>query len=212
MKKVTSTKKNSRIAAVDLEPALIAAAKKLLHEGGPGALSVRAIAAEAGVAPMGVYNRFANKNGVVDALFIDGFVLFNGALRGAKFPIGTEKNVVKAYLEATDRMGIAYRCFATENPSLYELMFMKSVADYVPSEVAMLSARAALTTLIERVEWGQRAKILLAGDSEEISQRVWAACHGAAALEIAGIGPVVDRERHFRKVVATLYRGLLRAP
>ena len=56
-----------------MESALLDAASELLEQEGPDALSVRRIAAAAGVAPMGVYNHFASKFGIIDALFMDGF-------------------------------------------------------------------------------------------------------------------------------------------
>ena len=212
MKKVTPVKKSERMAAVDLEPALLAAARKLLTEEGSSALSVRRIAEEAGVAPMGVYNRFENKNGIVEALFRQGFIEFDATLNAVEFPLGTERNLQKAYLESAVELCAKYREFAIENPGLYQMMFMKSVADFEPSSDALGEAFRAFGTLVARVEWGQRAKILVSGDSSEIGQRVWATCHGAASLEIVGIGKHLDHDRHFRLLVSTLFRGLLRAP
>jgi len=53
--------------------ALLEAAADILENEGPDGLSVRRIAAAAGVAPMGVYNHFESKSGIVEALFIQGF-------------------------------------------------------------------------------------------------------------------------------------------
>ncbi len=210
MKKVTPVKKCERIAAVDLEPALLLAAKKLLTEEGPSALSIRRIAASAGVAPMGVYNRFKNKSGIIEALFRQGFVDFDAAMSSVEFPIGTEKNLQKEYLKSIEAMGMKYREFAIQNPGIYQLMFMKSVPEFAPTIDAVAGAFNCFGTLVERVAWGQRAKILIAGDPVEIGQRVWATCHGAASLEIVGITKLLDVENHFRMLVATLFQGLLR--
>jgi AcrR family transcriptional regulator len=51
----------------------VSAAEAVLVKDGPGGLTVRAVAAEAGIAPMGVYNRFGGKDGLVDALLIIGW-------------------------------------------------------------------------------------------------------------------------------------------
>ena len=56
-----------------MEAALLASAADLLETEGPDGLSVRRIAAAAGVAPMGVYNHFESKFGIVEALFVQGF-------------------------------------------------------------------------------------------------------------------------------------------
>ena len=52
---------------------LISAAAEVLEEAGPDGLTVRAIAAKAGCSTMVVYSQFGGKNGIVDALYIDGF-------------------------------------------------------------------------------------------------------------------------------------------
>src|ERR1700759_2029024 len=54
-------------------PELLAAAEGVLVRDGPGGVTVRAVAAEAGIAPMGVYNRLGGKDGLVDALLVKGF-------------------------------------------------------------------------------------------------------------------------------------------
>jgi AcrR family transcriptional regulator len=48
----------TRTPSVAMEAALLEAAAGILETEGPDALSVRRIAATAGVAPMGVYNHF----------------------------------------------------------------------------------------------------------------------------------------------------------
>src|SRR3954449_919923 len=56
-----------------VEQALVDAAERVLVRDGLGGLTVRAVATEAGVAPMGVYNRFGNKDGLVAAVLARGF-------------------------------------------------------------------------------------------------------------------------------------------
>ena len=52
---------------------LLDAARTLLEADGPAALTVRRIAAEAGMSTMNVYSRFGGKDGVVDELYCEGF-------------------------------------------------------------------------------------------------------------------------------------------
>ena len=54
---------------------ILEAASKLFLEGGSGALSVRAIAKQAGVSTIGIYSHFEGKQGILDALYIEGFEL-----------------------------------------------------------------------------------------------------------------------------------------
>ena len=62
-----------RRAPTTTREALLAAAHDLLATEGPAALTVRRIAAAAGMSTMNVYSRFGGKDGVLDELFIDGF-------------------------------------------------------------------------------------------------------------------------------------------
>src|SRR6201992_4387471 len=65
--------RRTRTPSADVERELLAAAEAVLVREGPAGLTVRAVAAEAGIAPMGVYNRLGGKDGLVDALLIRGF-------------------------------------------------------------------------------------------------------------------------------------------
>src|SRR5260370_9083456 len=65
--------RRGRTPSADVERELLAAAEAVLVRDGPGGLTVRAVAAEAGIAPMGVYNRLGGKVGLVDPLLIKGF-------------------------------------------------------------------------------------------------------------------------------------------
>src|SRR6201994_254245 len=69
----TAPARRARTPSADVERELLAAAETVLVREGPGGLTVRAVAAEAGIAPMGVYNRLGGKDGLVDALLIKGF-------------------------------------------------------------------------------------------------------------------------------------------
>lgn len=62
--------RRARTRSADVERELLAAAEAVLVREGPGGLTVRAVAAEAGTAPMGVYNRLGGKDGLVAALLI----------------------------------------------------------------------------------------------------------------------------------------------
>src|ERR1700748_3025389 len=75
--------RRGRAPSADIERELLAAAEAVLVRDGPSGLTVRAVAAEAGIAPMGVYNRLGGKDGLVDALLIRGFDRLRLALEEA---------------------------------------------------------------------------------------------------------------------------------
>src|SRR5690349_8759776 len=144
----------SRTPSAAVEGSLLDAAERLLERDGPDALTVRGIAAEAGVAPMGVYNRFGSKDGVLDALFIRGFDEFEVALRAVDEP-----DPRRALIAA----GVAYRRFAKEHPQLYGLMFENRSATFVPSEAAYERAAATFQHLVRHVEVAMRARVIRQG-------------------------------------------------
>ena len=70
---MTETLRRTRTPSAGMEGALLTSAADILESEGPDGLSVRRIAAAAGVAPMGVYNHFESKFGIVEALYVQGF-------------------------------------------------------------------------------------------------------------------------------------------
>src|SRR6185436_13872879 len=103
----------------DTRAALLAAAHDLLAKEGPGALTVRRIAAAAGMSTMNVYSRFGGKDGVLDELFIDGFRRMGEEM--GETPMSDDP--------AADLLscGRSYRRFAKRNPTYYSLMFDRVV-------------------------------------------------------------------------------------
>src|ERR1700756_4345402 len=78
--------RRSRTPSADVERELRAAAEAVLVREGPGGGTIRAVAAEAGVAPMGVYNRLGGKDGLVDVLLIKGFDRLREAIEAGTEP------------------------------------------------------------------------------------------------------------------------------
>ena len=115
-----------------MEGALLASAADILETEGPDALSVRRIAAAAGVAPMGVYNHFESKFGIVEALFIQGFERL-GAAMAAMAQIDDPS-------EALREGGRRYRALALAHPMAYQLMFLRAVPGFEPSDRALGAA------------------------------------------------------------------------
>src|ERR1700740_2752552 len=114
--------RRGRTPSADVERELLAAAETAPMREGPCGLAVRAVAAEAGIAPMGVYNRLGGKDGLVDALLIRGFDRLRAAIDA---PItDTAKPSTHARLFAC---GLSYRRFALANPHFYAIMFEDSL-------------------------------------------------------------------------------------
>jgi AcrR family transcriptional regulator len=193
-----------RTPSTDIGDALISAAFHLLESEGPEALSVRRVAAEAGVAPMGVYNHFeGGKNGVVDAIFRAAFATLTEEL-GEVAEQTSGADPADALREGLRR----YRSLALEHPRTYEVMFFCSIPGFEPSAESHLVAAASFEVLVQAIDRGIRAGVFADDDPRSVAQQLWAACHGAVALEIAGICMVDDMGRTFEQLIDTLIRGL----
>lgn len=189
----------SRTPSLHVEDALLAAAERILATGGPEALSVRRIAAEAGVAPMSVYNRFDGKNGIVDRLFTKGFDDLAAAMRA-----------VAEADPATDLVGCgeAYWAFATARPATYAVMFDRAVAGFEPSPEAWAHAADCFGVLVAHVRRAMAGGVVGAGDEVDVAQQLWESLHGLVSLTLRSLGFVTDIDAHRGRLFTTLLRGL----
>jgi AcrR family transcriptional regulator len=183
-----------------MEVALLDAAADLLEREGPDALSIRRIAAEAKVAPMGVYNHFDSKNGIIEALFIRGFARLSEAMESL--------NAIEDPMDALRQGGRTYRALALANPAMYQLMFLKPVPCFEPSDEAVEVAAGAFGGLIAAVNRAMASGALAEAPATETAQIIWANIHGWVSLEVLGLGFVEDTDSAFNRVCATVLRGL----
>jgi AcrR family transcriptional regulator len=183
-----------------MEAALLDAAAEILEAEGPEALSVRRIAAAAGVAPMGVYNHFESKSGIVEALFVEGFERLADEL-------STVADIWDPY-EALREGGRRYRALALANPMRYQLMFLRAVPGFEPSDQALEIATSAFSALVAAVQRAMDAGVIAQGTPEDTAHVIWASIHGWMALELMGIGPIESQADGFDRVCDTVLAGL----
>src|SRR6476620_1889302 len=67
----------------DLQRALVDAAQAILEREGPAALSLRAVAREAGVSPAAPYHHFKDKDELIGAVAQRGFQMLTECMRAA---------------------------------------------------------------------------------------------------------------------------------
>jgi len=202
-----------RTPSLEVRDALLRAARELLDQAGAQALSVREIATRAGVAPMGVYKRFGSKNGILDALLVEGFTELGTAVASTHraplwdTPTGTDGLAPLASIAASMHR---YRAFALANPSMYALMFDRPVPELVPSPASLAAAHAAFEHLVNAVRLGVATGDIHPGEPIEIAQRLWAGIHGAISLELRGMSFVTNPTAHYTNLVNTLLLGISR--
>ena len=199
MSEAGATARRSRTPSADVERELLAAAEAVLVRDGPGGLTVRAVAAEAGIAPMSVYNRLGSKDGLVDALLIKGFDRLRAAIEA-----GQEPDIL-ARLRASC---MRYRTFALANSRLYAIMFEDTTPRERDQAEVVEQAAACFGALVRTVELASAARVIAAPDPFEAAQQIYSAVHGAVTLELKGMVCTPDPEASYRALIETIIRGL----
>lgn len=187
-----------RTKSIDVSSALLTAAEEILAISGVEGLTIRAVASRAGVAPMGVYSRFTNKEGLCDALFARGFE----QLLESMTAVPATGSVAR--LRAA---GDAYRNFALAHPHVYRLMFSGFPGEG-PSAESQAIAAATFERLVLHVSECIATGDIAEGDPVMMAQVIWNGVHGAVSLELAGIGFTEDSDATFEAMNTAILRGL----
>ena len=103
----------------DLRRALIEAARRILENEGPGALSLRAVAREAKVSPAAPYHHFKDKGELLQAVAHEGWEALGDVMEEGRNKAETPRDRMSA-------IGVGYVQFARDNPALYRVMYDRS--------------------------------------------------------------------------------------
>ncbi|AZZ80803.1 TetR family transcriptional regulator [Gordonia alkanivorans] len=194
---MSPAKPRTRTSAAEVRSSLIRAGRTILERDGEAGLTVRAAAAEAKVAPMGVYNHFDGRDGLLDALVTDGYAELGRAVAASDDDPSTR-------LRSSGR---GYRRFATSSPVVYGLMFS---ARCTPD---LEVAAHAFEVLVDVIRYGQVAGVVATGDPTTLAMQTWSAVHGAVSLELMGaLPPNVDADTNYENVLDFIARGLRAQP
>lgn len=203
---MSSTARVTRRTATDDDARanILEAALRLLTDEGHGALTVRRVAHEAGCSTIGVYTWFGGKDGLVDAIWTQGFGSFAAALRRAK-PVDSPLGRLKA-------QALAYRRWALRHPRHYRVMFLNAVVDHVPSDAAIEVSLAAFTSLQEAVREASDRGELNTDDLDAVALAMWGMAHGLVSIELADAAPPrADTkklaDRAYAVAMASMVRG-----
>ena len=160
----------------DLRRALIDAASRVLEAEGPSALSLRAVAREAGVSPAAPYHHFKDKTELLEAVAHEGWTLLDQALAAAKAKAPSAR-------DAMNELGVAYVCFARENPALYRVMYDTARdREDLPDQMQGDKDSAYCKVRDTLIEAGADPREAL--DIELATTAAWCSAHGLA--EMAG--------------------------
>jgi AcrR family transcriptional regulator len=161
------------MSKTDNRDRILKAASTLFEEQGLGGLTVRAIAAYAGVSTIGVYSHFKGKKGLLEALYQEGFEHLGEA---ALVP---EDNVEPGdlILDLVNR----YFDFAARYPAHYDLMFGPDAPMLEPDSEPQKAALHSITRLATTI---QRLMPVDQGSTEprRLANQAWVTMHGHVTL------------------------------
>jgi len=182
---------------------LLQAAERLSATKGFDALTVRAVAEEAGTTTRAVYALFGSKAGLEQALHQAMYTRLRDLERGRRRCEEPRADLLE--------LALAYRRWAVERPERYAAAIHRLGQPRRPaSEAGMAVSREALDELITVVHRCHDAGVL-AVDPEEAVSHMRAVAHGLAEFENLGLlGP--DPERQWRTVISAMLDGYARAP
>lgn len=179
---------------------VMAAARRVLARDGGSALSMRNVAAEAGITATAIYRHFKDKDALLATLIrerYDQFLQYLADAQPGRSPLERLMNAFERYVD-----------FAIDHPSSYDLLFVEPHGisiDRYPTDFSSGKSRGfrQLRTLVEAcLDSGE----IRPGDATDIALDLYAHAHGLVMLHRAGrFGGKNDvLRRFFRRSMARL--------
>jgi AcrR family transcriptional regulator len=156
---------------------LLDVAIELLDSEGVAAVTTRRVAALADTTAPAIYELFDDKTGLVRAVFFEGFRRLGDVLDRLPPPVGQLDDIVAA-IEA-------FRSFARDNPSLFEVMYSRPFADFTPTAEEQSFGDNTRRAVVERIRCCVDAG-KLHGDPVDIAHAVLGLAIGLATQEVGG--------------------------
>jgi AcrR family transcriptional regulator len=196
-----------------LRASILDAARTLFVERGIDAVSMREIAKKINYSATTLYNHFADKEALLQAVCDEDFLkLASGMHQIMQLP---------DLIARIQALGKGYAMFALEHPNHYRLMFMTPRVPCNPDITKIQQgnteqdAYAQLKHVVQEAFEAGLFRVDLA-DSELIAQTIWAGIHGVCSLQIAlgqeGWIKWADIEARLGLMQSAMLQGLLRHP
>ena len=188
------------------EDILDAASRLFFEQGGAEGVTMRGVAAAAGVSPPAVYLHFADKDELIFAVCQGLFTQLDEAMESAAAGIDDP-------IEAMKARGRAYVRFGLDHPDHYRVLFMQAPGHqphgYGPDEVKASAAFEHLITNVATLQADPRVRDDI--DPYELALDCWAYVHGLTSLLISkpDFGwpdPEAMLDGHFDRLLAGLLR------
>ena len=120
---------------------IVEAAWELARTEGVGGFSLRQVAASVGMKAPSLYQYFATKNDLYDAMFFDGYEQLRGRLSSQEGKAALSRAEIK-------KEGRRFFDFCTEDPIRYALMCERLIPGFTPSAESSALAETVLRTQV----------------------------------------------------------------
>jgi AcrR family transcriptional regulator len=186
---VATTPTSSRIAERKLREnqarraQILNAARRIAEQEGWSSVTVRRLADEISYSQPVLYTHFANREGILTAVAIEGFHEIGLVLEKARRRADPVVSVATAYLE-----------FAASSPAVYEVMFSLKLGVPFDAPGTPAELRFAFSQLLELFE-GKSPKPAV------VAELFWASLHGIAELMRTKRFPPIRQKERVRALV-----------
>lgn len=165
---------------LEMRDKILQSAHKLFLEKGFDQISLRSIAESIEYSPATIYLYFKDKNEIFHALHQQGFGMLNQAFQSL--------TLIASPFDRLREMGKAYIQFATTNPEVYELLFirtepMEHLATCMDDQ--WTEGDRAFDVLLHTVKGCQEQGYFVGLDTQNMSMLIWSFIHGLCSLGIS---------------------------
>jgi len=171
----------------NLGAALVAAAIKLVEEGGPERVSVREAARRAGVSSAAPFRHFPSRAALMTAVAEEAMRRFRAEIAAALEALGSDHP-----LDRLRAIGVAYLRWALRNPAYFQVISARRLIDFEGS-AALGRDNAAIRAMVEaEIAVAQRRGLLRLSDVSLVPVAARALVYGLARMYGDGHFPQWD--------------------
>lgn len=183
---------------------IVAAACDIYLQEGYKGMSMRKVAALAGISPTAIYRHFANKEALHQQVLREGFRTFDSYLQAAL--------AGKSPMERLNLAAEQFFAFAVEQAKYYEILFL-TMDHTVEHKVKGALKKDALTSrkfMVERVKECMNDGSMKPDDPEEVALLLLSTCNGFFGLYVSKkiSGSREDMEANYHRMYRRLLYGL----
>jgi AcrR family transcriptional regulator len=173
---------------LDTREEILVAARELMLEVGPEALSLRQVARRADFSPAALYTYFVSRDELVAALFAESFERLDVYLRRVPTDLPLPTRVVE--------LGMAYMDFAQDNPMDLRCILLATSQEGLPSSSGTALGLGAVRLISEPFRQGMEQGILGTDpmlSTAELAYGCWALVHGMVSISGIDLTEVADQ-------------------